>query len=253
MTPITIRHPVGYLGLSIHDAAALTTREAQEIDRLWLAARETTPRLFDGPMLVLHEDRVLRGSLAARRATYKHLVGAAAIAQPVRALGVQGLVTARDAVDIEHVLLGRRSSETRIYGGMWENAPSGTLHARPDARNLTGREIIGVLAEEGLEELGIDLTKLSDDAVTWVAMLEDATACSDDFLLRIDLGKGVEMRRLPCVINAGEQWEYIDAAWIAVNQLQEFVATAQARGAISPPTVELFRWLGWINISESVL
>ena len=115
---------------------------AAAIDHLWEELRRTNPRLHDGPILLTSPEdcattvRFLRTVVpgnptptpfVARRASYKTLATAADVGLDVRALGVQALLTAHDKSGVEHLLLGRRGSETRIYQGLWENAPSGTI------------------------------------------------------------------------------------------------------------------------------
>lgn len=218
---------------------------AAAIDQLWADLRRANPRLFDGPILItdpLAELLAARFSagLAARRASYKTLATAAEVGMSVRALGVQGIVTARDGRGVEHLLLGRRSSDVRVYQGLWENAPSGTLPPPPPGEASIGdAHFVRALLAEGIEEVGLDLNRA---AMSFAALLDDAHAQSLDVVLRLAMDQPIDPRTLPCPSHDGGRWEYADTAWIALPDLPAWAA-ANAH-AISPPTHAL---LGWLN------
>jgi len=209
---------------------------AAATSRAWVDATRTQPRLFDGPMLFVDAPtRAVRG-------TYKALVAAAGQHLPIRSLGAQGLVIARDRTGHQHLLLGRRSGQTRSYPGLWENAPSGTMTPPPPSQTrLTLPDFAAALRQEGIEELGIDL---ADADIRWLAMLEDPGAHSDDVVLEVRLHQPIDPRASICATADG-RWEYADAAWIALSALSPWAA--DHAHAISPPTLALFGWLGWLE------
>lgn len=209
------------------------------IDRLWEQMQRENPRLHDGSVLLTDPLDAHDGRIIVKRGTYRLLATANASGIAFRALGVQGVVVARDRFGREHLLLGRRGSEVRIYPGLWENAPSGTVSGpEPDEEMIGWPSVIRTLQAEGMEELGIDLHQAS---VQWIALLEDAEACSVDVVLRLTLMQSVEELRLPCAIHEGGRWEYVDAAWVEMNALGAWV---ERQGhAVSPPTRGLVRWL----------
>jgi isopentenyldiphosphate isomerase len=149
-------------------------------------------------------------------------------------------VLGRDNTNRHHLLLARRSSEVRIYAGLWENAPSGTVSVScldtSTPRHLDTSSLKHALAQEGLEELGLDL---STARATPIALLEDAEANSLDAVLRIELAAPINPRTLPCP-TTHNRWEYADTAWIALADLPTWLAK-NAR-AVSPPTRELIPW-----------
>lgn len=238
----------GALRFEVHGMIEPTAVQAAAVDAMWEELRQENPRLYDGPVLLADRHSVKQGRLLCFRGSYKHLaVSAAAAAMkpaektpppPFLALGVQGVVVGMDADGDEVVLMGRRSSETRIYGGLWENAPSGTVPPPPEGQDfLDWAEIITALRAEGMEELGLNLDASS---VSWIALLEDRVAGSMDVVLRVNLGR-VDARRLPCPIHEG-RWEYVDAAWVPVKRLASWI---HGGAAVSPPTAALFANLGW--------
>jgi len=211
------------------------------IDRVWDQMRRENPRLYDGPVLLADREAVRAERLVCRRGGYKVLAAAAKLGLYVRALGVQGVVLAKDADAEECILLGRRGSETRIYAGMWENAPSGTVEPpRTGGSFVDAADFSGALRAEGLEELGVDLTRVRE---RWIALLDDAQACSVDVVLRLDLPEPIDPRKTVCRVDDTNAWEYLDTAWVPTSRLKDWMS--RSRDAISPPTIALFRFLGW--------
>lgn len=208
---------------------------AARIAGAWDRLLAANPRYHDGPALILESS----SPLAVRRDTYRTLATAADIDRSVRALGVQGVVVGRDRAGDEHLLFGRRSSDTRIYGGLWENAPSGGMTAPPKCDTLALRDFAAALRDEGLEELGLDL---ADAQVTPLCLLDDPLAFSIDLVLGVRPRAPIDPRSLPCPASDGGRWEYIDAAWVRLDQSTAWIA--RDPGAFSPSTVALAR-SGW--------
>lgn len=214
---------------------------AAVVEELWNTLRRENPRLFDGPVLLAEGAAKDGEEMVCRRATYKTLVTAHAAGLSVRALGVQGVLVGRDRAGDEHVLLGRRSSGTRIYGGQWENAPSGTIKPPvAGAAAVDWPHIMAALHEEGLEELGLNLDA---SRVGWAALMDDPQAQSLDVVVRLEISGPIDPRRVPCACGDNGRWEYSGAAWALTSGLGEWIARDPA--AVSPPTRALMRHLGW--------
>ncbi len=217
---------------------------ASAIDLVWAELRQASPRLFDGPIVLTDTGAAVLGAapldkLPARRATYKTLATAADVGMTVRALGVQALVLARDAAGVEHILLGRRSSEVRKYPGLWENAPSGSVPPPPAAeQSVSLPHLARTLIAEGIEELGLSLSAVD---MTCIALLDDAEAASLDVVLRVNLPHPINPKSLPCPATDG-RWEYADAAWVPVAQLKGWVESNAH--AISPPALAVLPCMG---------
>ncbi len=255
---ITI-HPVqpesgGTLRIEILPAMEPSGDATLEIDRLWEEMKQalppasslregelerTQPRLFDGPILLADHCEMEWGRLVVRRESYKTLATAERVGADVYALGVQGLVIARDDDGDACVLLGRRSGEVRMYPGMWENAPSGSVPPPGENESSVGIEYLAkVLRDEGLEELGVDL---DGSTLSCVALLEDRAARSIDVVLRVEASERVRSAMVGCRLQDCGAWEYAETAWSPIGDACAW-AERDARG-VSPPTRGLLRWL----------
>lgn len=227
------------------DAGRLTREVSAKVDACWNGMRARNPRLHDGRVLLVDRARLARGEVGCVRGRYRELATAEALgSDQVRALGVCGVVVGRDASGNEHLLFGRRSGQTRIYGGMWENAPSGIVEPEETGQRLGLAELTAALAREGLEELGLEVQR---GAARVIATLEDAAARSVDVVVRVDLERVIDPRRIgACAAGKDGRWEYVDAAWVAVREVDAWVHANAA--AVSPPTIGLVEWLegrGW--------
>ena len=220
------------------DPAVAAAREA-----VWTHLRAGQPRLHDGPILLVDPAEVLAGRLVARCEGYKAFITAEQVNLEARnriwALGIQGLVTAPDPRGRPCVLLARRAGSTRIYGGLWENAPSGAVPPPASASvgtTIGPAELLTALHQEAMEELALDLSACSGE---WVAWLHDPNARTIDLVVRCPLPATTH---LPCP--AAANWEYLDAAWVPTAELLPwFTAAAHA---FSPPTVALLQSRGWL-------
>jgi hypothetical protein len=213
----------------------------EAVDHAWNRLRQESPRLYDGPVLLADLGAADANRLECRRGRYRYLATAVEVFPDLRALGVQGVVIARDAEGDECVLLGRRGSETRIYQGLWENAPSGTVEPAPGSgASIGSSDFTRALLNEGLEETGVDL---GDADVRWIALLDDGEARSLDVVLRLWLRGPIDPRRTVCRASDAYAWEYADTAWAQIARLKDWVG--RSGHAISPPTRALFAYLGW--------
>lgn len=204
----------------------------------WATLRAANPSLHDGPVLLVDPEPLTQGEFRCRIDTYRTLAAAAVLGRDIRALGVCGIVTALDARGEEHVLFGRRGSSVRMYPGHWENAPSGSVAPPGDAAELTLADLAEALADEGDEELGIDLRRAPAAAI---ALLDDPTAHSLDVVLEVRLGTPIDPRQGLCSLTADR--EYVDLAWLDRRNLSSWLIHAAA--GVSPPTLALVQW--WLT------
>lgn len=237
-------------------APSFTLADAQPVADELHAAREAAwarlcadnPRLHDGPILRVDPAELLAGRLMARRDGYKALATAALTPVEIRndicALGIQALVTAPDSAGRPCVLVARRASTTRIYGGLWENAPSGTVAPPPRssvATTIGPAELLAALRQEAQEELGLNMSVCSPRFLAW---LHDPAARTLDLVVNCSLPATT---LLPCP--AAANWEYLAAAWVPIADLDSwFTASAHA---FSPPTVALFMHQGWLRAAPT--
>lgn len=206
----------------------------------WDAMRAAKPRLFNGPVLSYTGYR--SGVVTARRDSYQRLAvqehQPAIVTPPVMQLSVTGIVTALDDRGERHVLVGRRSHATRIYGGMWELGPSGGIDPPPRShRSLDGLDVFRQLVAEMREEAGLPA---DPDPGPIVAITIDPIATSADLVMRIDLVRPVDEIIAHTERSSDHGWEYETTRWIACAEFRGFV---DAMPCI-PPTVALAAIVG---------
>lgn len=206
------------------------------VEAEWARMRRDNPRLFDGPVLsVARMDA--GGEIVGRRDSYRRLVVQPAVPTGVQQLSVTGVILGPDDAGRECVLLGRRGRGTRMYGGMWELAPSGGLDPpAPGRADLAIDDLRAQLARELHEEVGGRPAGSLADAEL-AAVLHDAAAHSYDLTLRCRAGRALGEH------GPVERWEYDSVRWLPLADIAGFDRDHAAE--IIPPTRALFRVLGW--------
>ncbi len=201
----------------------------------WDRMRAERPRLFNGPVLSYlgYSD----GIITARRDSYQRLAvqeHEPTVVEPtVMQLSVTGIVTALDERGERHVLVGRRSHATRIYGGLWELGPSGGIDPPPVShRSMDGLDVFRQLVTEMREETGLPA---DPDPGPIVAITIDPVATSADLVMRIDLARPVDEVVAQTERSEDHAWEYETTRWIACAEFERFVGAMPC----IPPTVAL--------------
>jgi hypothetical protein len=166
---MNVTHPVpqGFRILDTLPAPIPPEHVLAEVRALWEAELAQRPDLFNGRIFSL--DHLEGGEAVGFMAEYMWYV--AQLRKPVlfehlrvQSLAVSGLVVAGG-----HVLFGLRKAHLAVESGLWELAPSGTIHGdlRGADGSLSWRE---TFREELREELGIDAPA---DAPKAFALVED--------------------------------------------------------------------------------
>lgn len=247
--------PVGHgVRVSLHppDPRQPAPADAPEVRAAWAAARADNPDLFDGPILTVHgltvDDHLaidVRPDRFSRLLAQQRGVGSG-----LRLLGCKGVITGVDAQGVEHVLLGRRGRQTRIYAGQWELAPAGGVDPPAGQQGDLGlHNLVATLVEEGEHELGVDLAqRVEVSAARLVGVADDRLAASLDLFIALPWRGTVDPRRGWCGASACDR-EYVDACWVSREQLAEWVSASSetAYSPISPPTRVALRLLGWLG------
>lgn len=171
----------------------------------------------------------MTGKITCLRSTYKIFVAGPIVGTRVRTLGVTGICV-RQGPTGEEVLVGRRGENVRIYGGMWETAPRGSVEAPAGVTEMGLERIAACLARESHEELGAPL-KVS----ACIGVVHDRNASSVDICLRCELGERV-----------GEgSWEYSATSWMNVDVLKRWahreIPPGREGQTLSPPCAAWFR------------
>lgn len=236
----------------IRDPLGASLAEHPNVPRVWAVACAANPHLHDGRMISVRAIAQHGARLSIADDHYRRLVAqshADVGDLGVRLLGVKALILGADRTGREHVLINRRHPQTRVYGGMWEVGPGGganelaTLPAS-EADPITAAHLLAHLDRESREELGIDLLARTasepPERSSAAAVINDSIAQSVDVVfVRRWLG-AVDPRSSLCALE-GRDWEYIDSAWLAIDDLPAF--DTQHAHAITPPTRALWRWL----------
>ncbi len=218
------------------------------IDTAWAAMQAMNPRLYDGPMLAVDSIRPDANQIDACLASYMALavqasptLGGAGLDTGTEQFSVTGVLTRVDGRGRECVLLARRGTSTRIYGGLWELAPSGGVEPPSSPGPLSELDLIHQLRMEAQEELGpaVQLT-----APHVVALCRDPIAHSLDAVIRatasIESLDGVHGSQS---LEHPEGWEYSASRWVPIEDLRGW---NHARDPMIPPTLALLRFFGWV-------
>jgi hypothetical protein len=227
--------------------AASSDKLTADVDRAWRELCAVNDSLYDGPILRVRSADAQTGSIVCERSTFRHLATAGRLGRDVRQLGVVGWLIGCDrTTGEEHVLLGRRGASTRVYPGLWENAPSGGVPGVPlNLASLEAGALYAALSDEAEEELGIALPAFDSGPVAFDSWIHDPVARSLDLVVCVDVGM-IDAGRLPCLASGGEpddQREYIDSSWLSRGEAAAYFD--RHANAISPPTLALARHMGW--------
>jgi hypothetical protein len=205
------------------------------IETEWARRVAANPMLHDGAVLSVLGFDADTNMIAARRDSYKRLAVQPRVPTGVRLLAVTAILRAVDASGASHVLLGRRSHRTRIYGGCWELGPSGGVGVPPPAVERMGLdELCEHLIEEVREEAGLSV----EGPGVPVAYVRDHVAFSDDLVLLLEAGPLDAVKAASGPAN----WEYEETRWMPVADAAAFDGD-ETIGA----TRAIFRAMGWIG------
>ena len=235
LAPVTPLDPdAGPVTVLIEESTPSIAPElAEATERRWAELLSENPRHFDGPILAIERFDPSSNTIHARRDGYKRLAVQPEVETGVRILSVTGFITAPDERSRPCVLLAQRSSATRIYGGLWELAPSGGIDPPPSATGSLDLDHVRTqLASELEEELGI---KPSVSTARPIALCVDGPGHSVDVVMRVDSGTptgalGVSIR---------DSWEYTGVRWLALNEAPTFAR--EHADELIPSTREMLR------------
>jgi len=222
------------------------------VEAEWANLCARNPRLYDGPILSVHEWDERARRVRCRVLGYRHLAVRERVPNPAELLSILGVTLCADGDGREHVLLGRRGAGVRIYEGMWELAPAGGIEVPPEGVDaITHASLLDQLAQEFREEvspmLAPDAARAGEAAARdapIVALVRDPLAFSLDMAAVIRLPVGLE-NAAPVRTAAPGAWEYSEVRWIP----REEVAAFEAREPVIPATRSLLRVLGWVPIA----
>jgi|CXWL01.1.fsa_nt_gi hypothetical protein len=191
---------------------ACSPAEHEEWERLC----HENDRLHDGAILAVTAFLPDVGEIQCVRSSYKEFVTAPALGRSVQSLGASGIVS-RGGSHTREYLIGRRGSSVRLYPGLWETAPRGTVDGA-DAQTLSLLDLANQLRREAREELAWDM---NPESIAPVAIVHDETSRSVDVCIACRVQGAPD--------SFASTWEYPEARWVRWEEL--------ARGAysLSPP------------------
>lgn len=203
----------------------------------WNVLLAQNPRMYDGGVLSVLTFDPEHNTIHARRDSFQRLAVQPKVPTGVRLFAVTAALTAHDSTGREYILLGRRGTNTRVFGGMWEIGPSGGVGLPPaNIQQLSYQDIAASLREEISEEIGLELPALMQG--TPIAYLRDHIAFSDDLLIRYSLGLLDDVSHLARPRN----WEYSEVLWLPTDTVSAF-DTPETIAA----TRAAFRMLRWLD------
>lgn len=202
--------------VSVHGDHQPPPGSAALVEPTWRRLQARNPRLFDGPILALQDFAPSAAEVRCTRTSFRWLSVQDDLDAGVVLVAVNGVVTARDRFAREHILLGRRSLQNRIYPGMWELSPAGGIEPPAQDGVADTRSLHEQLRRELREECG-----LQDpiDPRPW-AFYRDTAARSFNIVYR------VELRRLVEDLSADTRpahWDCDTARWIPRHQVPSFL------------------------------
>ena len=220
------------------------------LKQVWAEMVAANPRLHDGPICqclgytagsaasggVLHVARSQFSAMAVQR---DERVGD----RGVRILGAKAMVVGRDSDGREQVIIGQRGPGVLMYPRQWELAPAGSIDAHLLKSSLDDA-LRQTVQGEGTEELDLDLPDLCK-IVGPVCLYRDDAALCWDVIVRLDWRAVIDPRLSPGGCRVSEHsWEYGDVVWLARSDAAAW--HARSPRALSPPTVSVLQWAGWI-------
>ena len=227
----------------MHTAAPASPSDETTVDAAWREMLAANDRLHDGQIMAVGVCDAAELTIQCYPSTYRQLavqhhpsVGD----RGVRLLGVKARIFGVDRDNRGHVLIARRGTQTRVYGGMWEIGPGGGIEPLPNATAITHDDIVRSLIREAQEEMGLKVAPA--DCRHVIAAILDEWAYSVDLIMPVVWPGIVDPRRGLCAAD-GCEWEYLDAAWIALDDWTDFAA--KHASAITPPTLAVARLQQW--------
>ena len=221
--------------ITIHITDEPVPPATRAVVECWDAMRTDKPRLFNGPVLSYTGHR--GSEITVRRDSYQRLAvqerEPAIVNPPVMQLSVTGVVTALDDRAVRHVLVGRRSHATRVYGGMWEFGPSGGIDPPPSSVDtLDGLRVFEQLASEMQEETGL---RVDAEPGPIIAITVDRIATSADLVMRLELSRPINEIVAQTNRPREHDWEYEATQWIPCSGIRRFAIESPC----IPPTIAL--------------
>lgn len=185
---------------------------AESIENAWQQLCAHNPRYFNAQMLAFDSYNPTTGEISASVEQYKHHAVRDEVPLGISLLAVTAILTAPDEYGQQRFFLGRRSTDTHRYGGLWELGPSGGVDVPPpDIRRLNLDAIVDELRREIIEEIGIEVYSCP---FLPIGLVHDDLVGSVDIAIQLDL---------PAIPEMDQNWEYTECRWVTGDELLDWI------------------------------
>jgi 8-oxo-dGTP pyrophosphatase MutT (NUDIX family) len=230
--PVTLQAIDQFTRIEIDRSSApqISADDREQIDRAWHDLCARNPKYFNAPILVFDRYDPASGVIIAHIDEYKHHAVRHSVDLGISLLAVTAVLCRPDRErNAPTYLIGKRSTQSHMYGGLWELGPSGGIEPPSDDNAITFRGLIGQVDREVREEIGLSVIHQPAAAVS---LVHDAYAGSTDIHIGIVLADAHE---------PDPNWEYDDTRWITLEDLIAWCDTKPDE--IIPTTIAHARFL----------
>lgn len=207
---------------------ALDADTQTRIDDAWQGLCAQNPRYYNGPILVFDRFDAQSGVIHAHIDQYKHHAVRDSVDLGLSLLAVTACI-ARDDETGTQWLLGKRSTKSHAYPGLWELGPSGGVEPPKIRRTISIRRLLSATNKETREEIGVAV-KSQPAAIR--ALVHDPIAGSTDIAVGIALVSNHAIRT---------NWEYDDTRWVTLDELLAW--SSEHPDELIPTTIVLAQFL----------
>ena len=205
-------------------APVLDEQAQARVDAAWRDLCAQNPRYFNGDMLVFDRYDAATGVVTAHVDQYKRHAVRDSVDLGDSLLAVTAIVIADGCV-----LLGRRSTQTHRYGGLWELGPSGGVDVPAAGDSIDERALLEQAQREINEEAGFDTRGVRSRLI---ALVHDHQVGSSDLAMTLTLDQR------PTIVT---NWEYSQTRWVTIDELGAWAS--EKPDELIPTTVALARVL----------
>ena len=209
---------------------SIDTETQNRVDEAWEELCASNPKYFNAPILVFDAYDPASGVISAHIGEYKHHAVRQRVDLGISLLAVTAVLCRPDrARKAPTYLLGKRSTQSHMYGGLWELGPSGGIEPTSETSSIPFRGLIDQVDREVREEIGLSVIHQPAAAVS---LVHDAHAGSTDIHIGIVLADAHE---------PDPNWEYDETRWVTLDELIAWCAAKPDE--IIPTTIEHARFL----------
>lgn len=211
-------------------SSTLDPEKQRLIDDAWDQLCASNPKYFNAPILVFDTYDPASGVISAHIGEYKHHAVRQSVDLGISLLAVTAVLCRPDrARNAPTYLIGKRSTQSHMYGGLWELGPSGGIEPPRVDSGISLRGLIEQVDREVREEIGLSVIHQPAAAVS---LVHDARAGSTDIHIGVVLADAHD---------PDPNWEYDDTRWVTLDELLAYCD--EKPNEIIPTTIAHARFL----------